>query len=308
MILIVVVRYGMPLEESPTMRTLGARLAEVDAPEQKFRTLVWDNTPIGQTVPAFPFPVEYRHSDVNVGVSGAYNYAMEAAARHGCSWLLLLDQDSTLPAGFLRAIFEHARRLEAEKTIAAVAPTVLMCGVPVSPKIMSRWGGAKDPVPAFQGPVYEELIIMNSGMLLRVSALRQIGGYSMDFWLDFSDRYVCHMLAEQGYGAWVAGELRFDHHVSSMAGAEATSMARYETLMGAQDAYFSQYKSLLRNIVFCQRLLRNALRERKVRPERARILWRHLLRRFTVPKRRRLEEWRRSAAEQRRAISGSVRS
>jgi hypothetical protein len=153
--------------------------------------------------------------------------------------------------------------------------------------------------------VFDELIIMNSGMLLRVAALRRIGGYSMDFWLDFSDRYVCHMLAEHGYGAWVAGDLRLDHDVSIMAGEGATSMARYEIMMGAQDAYFSQYKSLLRNAVFCQRLLRNAWRERKVRPERARVMWSHLLRRFTVPKRRRLEEWRRSVVAQRKAVSGS---
>ena len=125
----------------------------------------------------------------------------------------------------------------------------------------------------------------------------------MDFWLDFSDRYVCHMLAAHGYGAWVAGELRLEHEVSIMAGEDATSMARYETLMGAQDAYFSQYKSLFRNAVFCQRLLRNAWRERKRHPERARIMWSHLLRRLTVPKRRRLEEWRRSVIAQRRTLS-----
>ena len=90
-----------------------------------------------------------------------------------------------------------------------------------------------------------------------------------------------------------------------MAGEGATSMARYENLMGAQDAYFAQYKSLLRNAVFCQRLLRNALRERKVHPERSRLLFWHLLRRFTVPKHRRLEEWRRSVSAQRSAVAGS---
>ena len=85
---------------------------------------------------------------------------------------------------------------------------------------------------------------MNSGMLLRVAALRRIGGYSMDFWLDFSDRYVC------------------------------------------------------------ERLLRIALRERKIRPECSRLLFTHLVRRFTVPKRRRLEEWRRTVSARRTATVG----
>lgn len=304
-ILIVVVRYRTPLEESETIRTLAECLAEHAETQRSFSTLVWDNSPVGQSVAELPMQMEYQHSSENVGVAGAYNYAMEYAEDRGFGWLLLLDQDTRLPHGFLTAMHEHARRLDAEESIAAVAPTVLMRGAPVSPKIISRWGGATDPAPSFAGPVFEELIIMNSGMLLRVSALRRIGGYSMDFWLDFSDRYVCHMLAKHGYGAWLAGELRLEHDVSIMAGAGATSMARYEILMGAQDAYFAQYKSLLRNAVFCQRLLRNALRERRARPERAKVLISHLLRRLTVPKRRRLEEWRRSVVAQRRATSGS---
>ncbi|HEX6495144.1 MAG TPA: hypothetical protein VF018_06660 [Acidobacteriaceae bacterium] len=304
-ILVVMVRYRTLLQDSETMQTLSASLAEDAELGRNFPILVWDNSPVGQSVAELPIPIEYRHSGENAGVSGAYNYAMELAEQRGIPWLLLLDQDTRLPGGFLAAMGAHASRLEPDERIAAVAPTVLMRDLPVSPKIVSRWGGAKDPSPGFQGPVFKELIIMNSGMLLRVSALRRIGGYSMDFWLDFSDRYVCHRLAELKYGAWVAGELRLEHDVSIMAGEGATSMARYENLMGAQDAYFSQCKSLLRNAVFCQRLLRNALRERKVRPERSRLLFWHLLRRFTVPKRRRLEEWRRRVSAQRSAVSGN---
>lgn len=307
-ILIVVVRYRTLLQDSETIRTLGACMARDRDLAQDFSTLVWDNTPAGQTVAGLPIPIEYRHSGENVGVAGAYNFAMELAEQRGFRWLLLLDQDTKLPPGFLAAMRSHASRVEAEERIAAVAPTVLMGSMPVSPKIMSRWGGAKDPAPGFEGPVFEELIIMNSGMLLRVSALRRIGGYSMDFWLDFSDRYVCHMLAKHKYGAWLAGELRLEHDVSIMAGEGATSVERYANMMGAQDAYFSEHKSLLRNAVFCQRLLRNALRERKTRPERARLLFSHLLRRFTVSKRRRLEEWRSAVSDQRRAASGSTPS
>ncbi|MGB9418160.1 MAG: hypothetical protein WCB58_17720, partial [Acidobacteriaceae bacterium] len=67
------------------------------------------------------------------------------------------------------------------------------------------------------------------------------------------------------------------------------------------------YKSLLRNAVFCQRLLRNGLRERKSHPERARLNFSHLLRRFTVRKRRRLEEWRSAVGAKRRAAAGDAR-
>ena len=306
-ILIVMVRYQTLLQDSKTIRTLGDCFAEDPSLLEDFSILVWDNTPVAQPVPVLPFPIEYRHSDENVGVAGAYNYALEIAEKRSFAWLLLLDQDTTLPSNFLAGMHCHASRLKTDETIAAVAPMVLMGETPVSPKIMSRWGGAQDPTPGFQGRMRKELIIMNSGMLLRASALRAIGGYSMDFWLDFSDRYVCHMLAEHHYAAWIAGDLQLQHHVSVMAGEGETSVERYENLMGAQDAYFSQYKSLLRNAVFCQRLLRNALRDRKSHPERARLSFSHLLRRFTVPKRRRLEEWRSAVGAKRRAAAGDAR-
>jgi GT2 family glycosyltransferase len=303
-ILIVVVRYRTLLENSETIQTLSACLRRDAELASDFSILVWDNTPISQSVSGLPIQIEYRHSDDNVGVSGAYNYAMGLAEQRGFSWLLLLDQDTVLTPGFLAAMHGYASRLETNETIAAVAPTMLMGNIPVSPKIMSRWGGSKDPAPGFEGPVFQELIIMNSGMLLRVSALRRIGGYSMDFWLDFSDRYVCHMLAKHKYGAWLAGEQRLQHNISIMGGEGATSIGRYENLMGAQDAYFAQYKSVLRNAVFCQRLLRNGVRECRVHPERSRLLLSHLLRRLTVPKRRRIEEWRRTVSAQRGATSG----
>ncbi len=303
-ILIVVVRYRTPLEDSAVMQSLDRCFAEDPALQQSFSALVWDNSPVPQTVPEFPFRLEYQHTNENVGVSGAYNYAMELAKQRGDTWLLLLDQDTTLPTAFLASMRDHADRLMGESKIAAVAPRVLMDGISVSPKIMSRWGGATDPAPEFQGTVMREMILMNSGLLLRVSALRQVGGYSMDFWLDFSDRYVCHLLAKRGFGAWLAGELKLQHHVSLMAGEGATSATRYANLMGAQDAYFSLYKSLPRNVVFCIRLLRNAMQERHVHPERTRLLRWHLLRRFTVPRKRRLEEWRQSVRANRRGMGG----
>lgn len=305
-ILIVVVRYLTPLQESQTIQTLCSGLSGDLELERNVSTLIWDNSPAPQSVSELPIQVEYRHSDENVGVAGAYNYAMELAEQRGFSWLLLLDQDTNIPPGFVPAMRDYACRLEADPRIAAVAPTVLMRGWSVSPKVTSRWGGARDPAPNFQGPIFNELIIMNSGMLVRVSALRRIGGYSMDYWLDFSDRYVCHMLSKYEYGAWLAGELQLDHDVSIMAGEGATSLARFENLMAAQDAYFSEHKSALRNVVFCQRLLRSAWRERKGYPERARLLYSLAWRRLTVTKRRRLKEWRRNVTIQRADASRST--
>jgi hypothetical protein len=80
------------------------------------------------------------------------------------------------------------------------------------------------------------------------------------------------------------------------------SLERYANLLAAEDAFFSLYRSLPRNLVYCQRLLRNAWRERKTDPERARLLVRHLARRLTISKNRRIREWRVQATAARHSM------
>lgn len=293
-ILIVVVRYRTPLDQSSVMQSLAQAFSADPSLEQSFTTLVWDNSPDPLTNPVAAFPFEYRHTGENLGVSGAYNRAMELAEQRGDTWLLLLDQDTTLPSGLLEAMHTYAARLEGDRHVAAVAPSILMHQTLVSPKVTAKWSGARDFPAGFSGATSQEVVLVNTGLLLRVAALRQMGGFSEDFWLDFSDRYLCHMLAKHHFSVWIASELRLAHHISLMAGPGGMSELRYANLVAAEDAYFSLHKSFARNTVYCLRLLRNSLRERKAHPERARLLRRHLIRRFTVSKAQRLREWRAS--------------
>jgi GT2 family glycosyltransferase len=300
-VLIVVVQYQTPLENAPVMQSLDRCFSQNPALREYFTTLVWDNSPDNHPIPrGLSFPLEYRHTGENLGVSGAYNSAAKSAAAHGAQWLLLLDQDTLLPPEFLSRMRDYAQRLAPQRHIAAVAPTVMMDQARVSPKVTVRGGRSVDPPADFNGEESRELVLINTGLLLRVEALSEIGGFNPDFWLDFSDRYLCHMLAQKKFSIWIASDLQLQHHVSLMAG--GISLKRYANLLAAEDAFFSLYRSFPRNLVYCQRLLKNAWRERKTDPERARLLARHLARRFTTPKKRRLHEWRAGVAAMRRGM------
>lgn len=299
-VLIVLVRYCVPLEQSAVMQCLTQYFADNPSLRDHCCILVWDNSPQALAEPSLMtgsgLPFEYRHSGSNVGVSGAYNHAMDLAKQRSDTWLLLLDQDTTLPQGFLEAMLDYAARLEKEEQVAAVAPAVLMGSEVVSPKVTTRFGGSIDFPDGFREAASREVVLVNTGLLLRVAALERIGGFSLHFWLDFSDRYLCHMLAKHGFSVWIASELRLAHHISLMAGEGHMPEARYANLVAAEDAYFSLYKSFPRNVVYCQRLLRNAWRERKAHPERARLLLRHLTRRLTTSQARRIREWKQEIA------------
>jgi GT2 family glycosyltransferase len=300
-ILIVVVQYQTPLESAPVIQSLTRCFSQHPALRGEVTTLVWDNSPRPHPVPrSLSFPLDYRHTGENLGASGAYNAAAKIAAEQGAEWLLLLDQDTALSPDFLTLMLDYARRLAPEHRIAAVVPTVLMGLSQISPKVTVRGGRSVDPPAGFIGEERRELVLVNTGLLLRLESLSTIGGFDPDFWLDFSDRYLCHMLARHGFSAWVAADLQLQHHVSLIAG--GISFTRYANLVAAEDAFFTLYRSLPRNPVYCQRLLRNAWQERKADPKRARRLARHLVRRFTTSKHRRLREWRATAAVTRRAM------
>jgi GT2 family glycosyltransferase len=298
-ILIVVVQYLTPLENAPVIQSLDKCFSQDPQLLGDVTTLVWDNSPRSNVVPpGLSFPIEYRHSGENLGVSGAYNRAAELAAEYGAQWLLLLDQDTTLPPEFLTRMRGYAQRLASEHRIAAVAPTIMMGEARISPKVTVRGGRSVDPPAGFNGEERRELVLVNTGLLLRLEAFSRVGGYDPDFWLDFSDRYLCHMLAQKGFSAWLAQDLQLQHHVSLIGG--GISLRRYANLLAAEDAFFTLYRSFPRNLVYCQRLLKNAWRERKTDPERARLLARHLARRFTTSKKQRLHDWRAGVAAMRR--------
>lgn len=306
-VLIVVVQYLTSLENAPAIpgtAIQGLNRCFSLEPQllEDFTVLIWDNSPTSHAIPdGLSFPLEYRHTGENLGVSGAYNGAAKFASDRGAQWLLLLDQDTVLPPEFLARMLGYARRLASEPRIAAVAPTVMMGQSRISPKITSRWGRSVDPPAGFLGEEARELVLVNTGLLLRLEALSQIGGFDPNFWLDFSDRYLCYMLARKGFSAWLAADIQLEHHISLLTG--DFSLKRFANFLDAEDAFYALYLSLPRNLVYCQRLSRKAWRERKQHPEQARLLLRHLARRFTTSKKRRLREWRADVAPMRRAMN-----
>src|ERR1035437_3685885 len=82
-ILVVVVRYKTPLSLSDTIQGLANTFASHPELHEQVGVLVWDNSPMPEENPRRPFAFTYRHSAENLGVSGAYNRAMELAETLG---------------------------------------------------------------------------------------------------------------------------------------------------------------------------------------------------------------------------------
>jgi GT2 family glycosyltransferase len=291
-ILAVMVRYRMPLSESETVRGWRNALRERPELSTDYRLLIWDNSPEATSAIELPVLCAYRHSEENLGVSGAFNWAIDYARNNGFAWMLLLDQDTALTADFLATMLRHSNEQDSQARIAAIAPTVRVRGFVVSPR-RQLFNHHRAYPQGESGIAPGEAFAINSGCMMRIAALEAIGGYSTDFWLDYSDMYVFHQLYLHGWKVWRAADAELEHEMSVMDYDRLMTPARYRHFSIAESAFNDLYKGRLENLVQTLRLLARAIRQRKKyrNPEFSRIAWEQMIYRLRVPRSKRLTQW-----------------
>lgn len=300
-ILAVMVRYNTPVQQSETIRGVCEAFAGDAALGEAYQFLIWDNSPEPIEYPNLPIRFEYRHSRCNLGISGACNEAMHLARARRHQWMLLLDQDTRVTAAFLKAMLGWSERLAGRSEIAVVAPTVRSGGLVVSPRqyLFNRHRAYLDPAP---GIAEGEAFAINSGSLARVAALRAVGGFNNDFWLDYSDLYVCHQYFLHGYKLWRATDAELEHEMTVRDYDRLMTPARYINYSYAESAFNDLYKSPVENGVQNLRLLVRAVRQRRryKDPAYSRITLAQFFYRMRVARAARIENWK-NEGERRRA-------
>jgi GT2 family glycosyltransferase len=298
-ILAVVVLYNKLPAQSPTLRGLDRAFMQDPGLLGEYRVLLWDNSPRPLAVGSIPFLFEHRHSPRNEGVSGAYNAAAALAEAADADWLLLLDQDTSVTSEFLHAMAAHARRLAAEENVAAAVPFLVAGDFSLSPRRV-RFGRYTPVDSGFDGVARDEVFAANSGTLLRVAALSAVGGFSEDFWLDFSDVELFHRLHRAGYRVYVAADARLQHDIALMDYDGRMTPERYRNFLAAEGAFYDLHKSLPERLLYSVRLLVRAFRQRGLRnPEFARLARRALRSRLFKTRNSRIAAWKRANLERR---------
>ena|ERR1700733_8926760 len=292
-ILAVVVRYKMALNDSQTLRSLAAALNSDSSLKESVEILIWDNSPDQLREDEIPFPCRYEHAVRNGGVSGAYNGALGIAANLRCPWLLLLDQDTILPPDFLCRMLEYGRLVGNRPEIAAVLPTVWVNSRYMFPRRVC-FNGTRAYQETFTGATREETTTANSGVLMRISALQEIGGYSAEFNFEFSDVYVFHHLHRAGKQMWIAGDIRLDHKIAITDYGGEFTPERYRRFVVVEDAFVSLYMGKAENAAQILRLLARFCKQLIRYPNKryARISLEHFLKKLLVSRRARLQAWR----------------
>jgi GT2 family glycosyltransferase len=292
-ILVTVVLYKMPLTESPAIQGLLQSFACNPKLHDSLSVLIWDNTPAPLTNPPTLSSFIYKHSLHNLGVSGAYNRAMEIAGAMDCQWLLLLDQDTEVPADFLPQMFDLGCKLLNKPLIAAVVP-FLMNGDRILSPVEVGFKHLRALRRRFEGVYPRQVAAANSGALMRTDALREIGGFNEDFWLDYSDVAVFHLLHQHGKQVYIAGDLSLQHKISVIDFKNSMSAERYSSFLAAEGAFWDTYRSGAGRAFHTLRIFERAIRQ--VRRDRsspyAKITLAYFFRRLFSTRKHRLMWWK----------------
>jgi GT2 family glycosyltransferase len=290
----VVVLYKRLPEQSQTIDSLGKVFAGNPVLLDSVRVILFDNSPKALDQVNLSFPCDYHHPDRNVGTSGAYNYAMELAEAEQCPWLLLLDQDTTVSAEFLPRMLEYSRDLGDSSEVGSVVPLIYSHGSLVSPRKHGRFNQISLIPTTFRGVYRHKAFAVNSATLMRVTALREIGGYSDDFWLDLSDVYVFQAMYRKGRYIYIAGDLTLNHSITSMDFDKDMAPERYRNFLAAESAYVDLYSSAPERAFHLIRLMARTLRQRRRHRNRAfaDMTLEYLCRRLFDTRATRIRSWR----------------
>lgn len=292
-LLAVIVIYKRPLCESPSFRTLLEASALISGTSVSLGILIWDNTPEGQDPGHIPEGVQYEAAPNNPGLAQAYNRAVEIAQKEHYDWLITLDQDTALPSDFLMRVGVLAGEFESSPTIAAIVPHVIGDGRILSP-FYFMGGALPCRFPSgFVGVSEQATYAINSGAILRVSAVSQIGGYNPTFPLDISDINFFHQLHRFGKRVFVAGDILIHHEFSILKKHQRMNIERYQEMLFDECAFWDLNMKPLARLERMTRLAGRACKD-LLNPEEVvfrRATIAELKRRLLTPRKQRIAEW-----------------
>jgi GT2 family glycosyltransferase len=245
-----------------------------------------------------PASVIYHHDPSNPGVAGAYNRAAEIAACNGSQWLITLDQDTRVPEDYLIRMAAAAQRSIGYAGVGAVVPQIAAGRKLLSPHHLA-FGALPRWFPSgFQGIPSEPVFAFNSGAMIRIDALEQIGGYDTQFSLEYSDTAMFRKLHQYGKRVGISGDIQLRHEFSLIEMNRLLSAERYRRTLAAESAFWDLHMNWLAGCERTMRLLLRSVRQRlrKDRADLRRVTLEFLALRLFHSRRFRLARWRAAVA------------
>ena len=226
---------GTVITYNPDLSLLKDNLAA--AVPQVSGVLIYDNgssnvADIRELLSAFP-SVELIENGENLGLPVNYNKAARKTGDdNGNSWLLILDQDTVLPEGYVQA----ASAFFGQEDI-----SIISC---------PYWDSNAEPFEKFQKKIPSEdatyiQMCISSGSLCRIRDILNLGGFDEQMFIDYVDYDYCQTVAEHGLKVLQLNRYCMEHHIGNTRRVSFFGKSFY---VGNHSA-FRKYH-IIRNIVY----------------------------------------------------------
>ncbi|MCM3763503.1 glycosyltransferase [Neobacillus niacini] len=238
-ITLVIVVYKTLIDQSTTIRSLLNAMNEDSASFKNISIVIYDNSPEKQVIDLADFKgieVIYQHDSRNLGIAAAYNFAWSQAKENGSGWLLLLDHDTNLTGNFIEQALDLP---ELPKDIVAVVPEIHSANTMISPVFSHslRPLQMERPKPGVQE---QPVMAINSGTLLRIEFLNEIGGFNEEFPLDYLDHWLFYEIYAKGKKVFLM-DTTLEHDLSVMDYSKV-SLNRYKSIINSEVKFYKNYK------------------------------------------------------------------
>ena len=145
--------------------------------------------------------IAYIHNGENLGLSKAYNQALEYALHESSypnkDFLMLLDDDTDLTYSYMHEIYKaykYASSLEDEINI--LTGLIESDGRPMSPVYNFTFSYSEKNCITSPG-AYKDICCISSGMAVRLSALEKVGGFEESLFLDMIDYTLLYQMSRR---------------------------------------------------------------------------------------------------------------
>jgi GT2 family glycosyltransferase len=258
-IVAILVIYNTKVQETDSFQSLLQNYVNNPLLFRHFKLIIYDNSPTDQKIDIIiPFGYQYIHDPNNTGLAKAYNFALHEAIVSSYNWLLLLDQDSSLPENFIANLADILLNNEKDDTLSAIVPKMRYQNTFFSPSRV-LFGGTLRPIDMrYQGICNFRLSAVGSGSTVRVSFLKRIGGFNEMFWLDCLDRWLFLTITDMGGKIFVSDSV-LDHNLSIMDYNKYMTVERYDNILRYETLFMKIFKSRAEYFVYCMRLLKRTV-------------------------------------------------
>ena len=267
-IVVVIVLYQQRFSQSPSFDLLMKAVKE-----KKIQLVVYDNSPVKQLEPLLEQDkdISYYHDPSNPGLATAYNYALNHAQQN-IRYFVTLDHDSQLTATY----FDTLLTIDWTDELVAAVPLVYAGSNQISPVFADRYINRQVEKVDRSQLSQRRIMAINSGALFSIKFLKEIGGFNLDFPLDFLDHWLFWTIYQFKKTVFILPE-KMEHDLSVL-DYQKVSVTRYQSILKAEKTFYQNYDKEMLPRHRKQLLLRTVKQFLTVRNRK---IWRLTLQSFT---------------------------